>query len=403
MTVASFPRQLLRLEQILKRPYIYIGSVEHITQTMWAYDSDTKRMVFRDVRYVPGFYKIVDAILVNAVDNKVCPIYRSIGEREGLRQQINDPNMDTLKVTIDPEEGTISIYNNGKGIPIEIHSKEKMYIPELIFGHLLTSSNYDDEEKKLVGGRNDYGARLTNIYSTEFTLETADKYSEQEYKQTWTDNMTKVGKAKLTKNSRKEEFTQITFKPDFKRFGMDGLDEDIIALLKRRVYDMAGTVKNIKVFLNDERIKVKNFKQYVEMHFNSSAADASETTGGGSQSKPPFVYEQVHECWEVAFAVSDGSFQQVSFASSIATTKGGTHVMYIVDQIATSLITSIQKKNKGAAVNLTKDELRDHMWVFVNALIENPTFDSQVKDTLTLPADKFGIKPNVSEDFVKKG
>ena len=109
--------------------------------------------------------------------------------------------MDTLKVEIDIEEGTISVHNNGKGIPIEIHSTEKIYIPEMIFGHLLTSSNYDDEEKKLTGGRNGYGAKLTNIYSTEFTIETADKKTEQKYKQTWTDNMTKAGKAKITKNS----------------------------------------------------------------------------------------------------------------------------------------------------------------------------------------------------------
>ncbi len=81
--------------------------------------------------------------------------------------------------------------------------EEKIYIPEMIFGHLLTSSNYDDDEKKLTGGRNGYGAKLTNIYSTEFTIETADKKTDQKYKQTWSDNMTKAGKAKITKNSRK--------------------------------------------------------------------------------------------------------------------------------------------------------------------------------------------------------
>ena len=309
--------------------------------------------------------------------------------------------MDTLKVNINSEDGSISIYNNGKGIPIEIHSKEKIYIPELIFGHLLTSSNYDDDEKKLTGGRNGYGAKLTNIYSTEFTIETADKKTEQKYKQTWTDNMTKAGKAKITKNSRGEEFTRVTFKPDFKRFGMDGLDDDAVALLKKRVYDMAGTVKNIKVFLNDERIKVKNFRQYVEMYINSASVEASEASGGAAQTKPSIVYEQVHERWEVAFAISDGSFAQVSFANSIATTKGGTHVNYIADQISKALLTTIQKKNKAATVKPT--QIKNHMWVFVNALIENPTFDSQTKETLTLPSSKFGTKPNLGEDFMKKG
>ena len=315
--------------------------------------------------------------------------------------QINDPNMDTIKVTIDVENNTISVYNNGKGIPIEMHSKEKIYIPELIFGHLLSSSNYDDDEKKLTGGRNGYGAKLANIYSTEFTVDTADKVSGQKYVQTWTDNMSKMGKAKILKNGRGEEYTRVTFKPDLKRFGMDSIDEDTVSLLKKRVHDLAGTVKDVKVFLNDERLKIKNFKQYVELFLNSAAESAAEASGGAAQAKQNIIYEPIGTRWEVAFAVSDGSFQQVSFANSISTSKGGTHVNYIADQLAKNLITAISKKNKAAAVKPA--QIKNHMWIFVNALIENPTFDSQTKETLTLPASKFGSKPNVSEDFMKKG
>ncbi|CAE6368969.1 unnamed protein product [Rhizoctonia solani] len=372
--------KLTQLEHILKRPDTYIGSIESISQKMWTFDEETKRMVFRDVRFVPGLFKIVDEILVNAADNK-----------------INDSTMDTIKVEIDVEEGLISVYNNGKGIPIEIHSKEKIWIPEMIFGHLLTSSNYDDDEKKLTGGRNGYGAKLTNIYSTEFTVETADKKSEQKYKQTWTNNMSKPGKAKITKNSRGEEFTKVSFRPDFKRFGMEGIDDDIAGLLRRRVYDMAGTVKNIKVFLNGERIKIKNFKQYVEMYVNSAKENSGEA---GEGPKPTIIYEEISPRWEVGFALSDGSFQQISFANSIATTKGGTHVNMIADQISKNLIAGIEKKNKGAKVK--PQTIRNHMWIFVNSLIENPTFDSQTKEWLTLPSSKFGSRPHVSEDFMKK-
>ena len=100
--------------------------------------------------------------------------------------------MDVIKATIDVEEGVISVYNNGSGIPIEMHSKEKIYIPELIFGHLLSGSNYDDTQKKLTGGRNGYGAKLANIYSHEFSVETVS--GGQKYVQTWANNMTKVGK-----------------------------------------------------------------------------------------------------------------------------------------------------------------------------------------------------------------
>lgn len=303
-------------------------------------------------------------------------------------------------MTIKPEDNTISVYNNGRGIPIEMHSREKIYIPELIFGHLLSSSNYDDDEKKLTGGRNGYGAKLANIYSTEFTVETADKNTQQRYVQTWTDNMQKMGKAKITKNAR-DEFTRVSFKPDLKRFGMDSIDEDTLALLYKRVYDLAGTTKNVKVFLNDERIKIKGFKQYVELYLNSAAEKAAEESGGAAQAKPSMIYENIGDRWEIAFAVSDGSFQHVAFANSIATIKGGTHVTTIADQVAKSLLTCIQKKNRGAQVKPA--HIKSHMWIFVNALIENPTFDSQTKETLTLPASKFGTKPTLSEEFLKKG
>ena len=308
--------------------------------------------------------------------------------------------MDIVKVNIDIEECTISVYNNGRGIPIEMHSQEKMYIPELIFGHLLSSSNYDDDEKKLTGGRNGYGAKLANIYSHEFTVETADKNTQLKYKQTWTNNMSVCGKPKITKNAKGEEYTRVTFRPDLKRFGMDRIDEDTAGLLRKRVYDMAGTVRDIKDFLNDERLKIKNFKQYVEMYLQSVQAEAAETSGGASQPKPSLIYEQISDRWEVAFAVSEGSFQFVSFANSISTTKGGTHVTYLSDQIAKNLVTAISKKNKAAAVKPA--QIKNHMWLFVNCLIENPTFDSQTKETLTLPASKFGSKPTLSEEFLKK-
>lgn len=136
-------QKLTQLEHILKRPDTYIGSVEKTEMKMWVYDEPSESMNYRDVSIVPGLYKIFDEILVNAADNK-----------------IRDPSMDTLDVTIDPENNTISVLNNGKGIPIEIHEKEKIYIPELIFGNLLTSSNYDDNEKKVTGGRNGYGAKV---------------------------------------------------------------------------------------------------------------------------------------------------------------------------------------------------------------------------------------------------
>ena len=310
--------------------------------------------------------------------------------------------MNIIKVTIDVERNEISVYNNGKGIPIEMHKKEKIYIPSMIFGQLLTSSNYDDNEKKLTGGRNGYGAKLTNIYSKEFAIETADKRSGQKFKQTWSNNMGKEGASKITPNPKGEEFTKVTFKPDLERFGMESIDPETESLLMKRVYDLAGTVDGVTVSLNGERIKVKGFKAYVDMYLSASTEASVEASGGAAAVKPTIVYEQLDDRWEYAFAISESStFQHVSFANSISTTKGGTHVNLVADQICKKLLVSIEKKNK--AVKIKNAQIKNHMWIFVNALIENPTFDSQTKEQLTLTAAKFGSRPIVSEEFIKKG
>ena len=163
-TIEEMYQKKSQLEHILLRPDTYIGSVEKHTQTLWVFEGGA--MVLRSVTYVPGLYKIFDEILVNAADNKQ-----------------RDPRMDSLRVEIDVEGCCISVYNNGDGIPVEVHQEEGVYVPEMIFGHLLTSSNYNDNEKKTTGGRNGYGAKLTNIFSTEFVIETADGRRQKKYKQ----------------------------------------------------------------------------------------------------------------------------------------------------------------------------------------------------------------------------
>ncbi|RIB16058.1 DNA topoisomerase [Gigaspora rosea] len=336
-------------------------------------------MVYRDVTIVPGLYKIVDEILVNAADNK-----------------IRDPSMNTIKVKIDKEQNLISIYNNGKGIPIEMHKDENIYVPELIFGHLLTSSNYDDNEKKVTGGRNGYGAKLTNIFSTEFIVETTDTTAKKKYRQVFKDNMSVKQNAKLTSYSKKEEYTEITFKPDLAKFGLTELTDDIIALLKKRVLDMAGCSKNVKVFLNDERLKIRNFKEYIQKYLPPPNPSEDSTT-----KSPDVIHEQVNERWEVGFTPSqEGQFQQVSFVNSIATTKGGTHVNHVVDQLVTRIMEAVKKKQKDA--KLKPFQIKNHISIYINCLIENPSFTSQTKEFMSLKEKSFGSSCTLSENFINK-
>ncbi|KAH3144876.1 hypothetical protein LV164_006905 [Aspergillus fumigatus] len=372
-------QKLTQLEHIIKRPDTYIGSVERTTQFMWVYDSETEGMKYKEVSYVPGLYKIFDEIVVNAADNKQ-----------------NDANMDEIRVTIDRESGEISVWNNGRGIPIEVHAKEGIYVPELIFGHLLTSSNYDDTQKKVTGGRNGFGAKLCNVFSTEFTIETQDSRQKKKYKQTWTNNMSKMGKAKIT-DAKGEDYTKVTFKPDYAKFGMEGMDDDFEALVKRRVYDLAGTTK-VAVKLNGSRIPVRNFKKYMEMYTKAIRRERGEED---TNAKDEIITCSPDPRWEIGFAVSDGSFHQVSFVNSIATTSGGTHVNYIADQICARLADQVKKKNKNGAT-LKPAQIRNHIFIFVNALIVNPAFTSQTKEQLTTKSSQFGSKCVLEEDFYKK-
>lgn len=383
-------QKLSQLEHILKRPDTYIGSVEKNEVEMWCFDSATDQMVNRRVTIVPGLYKIFDEILVNAADNK-----------------IRDPSMKNLKVEISPESNTISVLNDGRGIPVEIHTKENMYIPEMIFGNLLTSSNYDDDQKKVTGGRNGFGAKLCNIFSTEFTVETQDQNSGKHYVQTWTQNMTRVQKPKITKAKNKREYTKVTFKPDLSKFGMESLDDDILLVLRRRVYDLCGTVRDCNVFLNDKKLNIRNFKSYVEMYVKAIETRSPNIANPDGHSYQSIVHEVVNDRWELAFAVSDGSFNQVSFVNSIATTAGGTHVKYVSDQIVDKLMEELGKKAKGKLKLMIKpNQIRAHMFVFVNCLIENPAFTSQTKEQLTTRVSQFALKQKdkiqITDAFIKK-
>lgn len=376
-------QKISQLEHILKRPDTYVGSVEKQVDKMWTFDSETHCMVEKEVSYVPGLFKIFDEILVNAADNKV-----------------RDPKMSKIDVTITPEENVITVLNDGHGIPVEMHETEKIYIPEMIFGHLLTSSNYDDKEKKVTGGRNGYGAKLCNIFSTEFILETVDSKLGKKYIQRWENNMQTCHPPKITSFSNKNSYTKITFKPDLKRFNMTELESDIVSIMKRRVFDINGSVRDIKVTLNKENLKIRNFKNYVELYLKSlekmKKIESGEENVDENIQTPTIIYERLNDRWEIAFAVSDISFSQISFVNSIATTSGGTHVNYITDQLIKKISGNLKKKN------VKPFQIKNNMFIFVNCLIENPAFTSQTKEQLTTRVKDFGSKCDITDDFVKK-
>jgi len=369
-TIEQIYQKKTPLEHILLRPDTYVGSCEAQSQDMYVFEGGN--MVWRKIEYVPALYKIFDEILVNAADN-----------------MMRDKTMDMIDVHINQQEGWISVQNNGKGVPVQIHKDQKVYVPEMIFGQLLTSDNYDDGERKVTGGRNGYGAKLCNVFSTKFIIETADKAAKKQYKQIFENNMTKKGTPKVTELNGGKEFTKVTFWPDFAKFGMKGLDDDIVALMTKRVYDIAGTTdKRCKVNFNGSAVPVRTFEEYVKFHCKNH--------------EDPVEYERCSDRWEIAVSLStDGAFTQCSFVNSICTMKGGTHVQHVTDQLVEAITKKVKAGNKGG-IDIKPAHVRNHLWIFVNALIENPAFDSQTKEGLTTKQSKFGSTCDISEGLMKK-
>ena len=365
-------QKIAKYEQILKRPDFYIGSIEFQKKHLWVYNSETEQLEFREVNYVPGLFKIFDEILVNAADN-----YQ------------NNRSMKYINVTIDRGKNIIKVKNDGKGIPILFDKKSKMYEPELFFGNLLANSNYNEDLKKVFGERKGYGVKLTNIFSKTFIVETVDSNEGKKYYQEFRDNMLNFNEPKI-EDCGENDFTCITFEPDLSRFGMTKLDDDIVALFEKRVFDIAGiTPKTVSVYLNGKKLKVKNFKDYIRIYLDASKEE--------DEKDHPLVYENPNERWEVGFSLSESHFQQVSFVNGISTSEGGKHVDYCIEKIISVILEKIAKKNNNLNI---RPLIKQHIWIFVNCLIDNPIFSSPTKETLNSKKEDFGSEFEFSDSFL---
>ena len=367
-------------EHIYNIPDTYIGSVNNTTLELYLFDDSTKKMEPKDITYVPGLLKIFDEVIVNAIDHSVRLI---LEEQQGKE---NVKHVKTIKVNVDKTSGQISIYNDGNGIDVVIHETLQVYIPELITGTLLTSTNYNHQEEKIIGGKGGYGLKLTNIFSKEFSVETVDHYRQRVFLQHYKNNMLEKDKPSI-KSTPKLPYTRITFTPDYERFGLQGLTDDMFELFKRRTIDAAAcTNKNVSVYFNDEKLPIKDFEKYAELFINKG--------------EDPLIYETCNDRWEVAVSLSrNGTYEQISFVNGINTIRGGTHVNYVTNAIIKKLSDTIEAKKKKV---IKAQTLKDNLFVFIKSTIVNPAFDSQSKETLTTPVTKFGSKCEISDKFIDK-
>lgn len=371
-------------EHVLNDPDTFAGSIIPQQDSVWCYSEDSG-LIYRDtITFIECFYKCFDELIVNMLDqhNRI----------EDLLAE--DPGADLRKVTklqiwIDEQTGEMKLENDGEGIDIAKHSKKNKYVPEMIFGDLLTSTNYDKNKKRTVGGKNGLGAKIANIFSEEFTVETVDRKRKLKYRQTFRNNMTVAEPPEIVKYTR-VPFTRITYKPDFKRFKIDDPSkmQDWL-LLKKRVVDAAACTRPyVSVHLNDKKVKIKDFEEYINLYI-------------GNKRETKRVFSKVNDRWEVGVCLSPkGEFEQVSFVNGICTDIGGRHVNHVADNLAKKIGTHI-KENSKKKVDIKQAFIKQNLMVFIKSTIENPTFDSQTKRKMTSLVDDFGSKCVLKDEFVE--
>ena len=366
-------------QHILDAPDTYIGSVEKDRITNWILENG--KMKYKEFEWIPGLYKCFDEAIVNCRDHYV----RLLQKKKNKEKNIIPVNL--IDVRINKKKGVITLLNNGNGIDVAKHPEHNLWIPEMIFGHLMTSTNYNKKEKKIVGGKNGFGFKLVLIYSKLGQIETVDHIRGLKYIQTFKDNLSKIGKPKITK-TKDEPYTKVSFKLDFERFGIEGFTDNIYQLLKKRTYDIgAVTHRNVNVLFNGEKVPFRTFEEYINLYI-------------GLKNETKRIFAKQDERWEYAVCLSPlEEFTQISFVNGIYTPKGGKHVDHILNQITKKIITYIEKKKKIKVKNTT---IKEQLMLFVNCVIENPSFDSQTKETMNTPVAKFGSKCVVKDDFIEK-
>lgn len=366
-TIEQRFKKLNEVEHVLLRPGRYIGSItphtseEHIPEVKSANDV---KMVRRTVTYNPGFLKLFDEVVSNSADHSKRP--------EGK-------HLDTIRVEVDQAKGEISIFDNG-GIPVVKHKEYNQYVPEMIF-ELRAGSNFDDSDEAMLTGQNGEGAALTNIFSSKFIVETCD--GKNKFKMVFESNSQDRKPPKIQPAEGAKGYTRITYYPEFDKLGMTGLDDDNMAMLIARVYQVAAVNTHLKVYFNGTRVMTKSFKDYIEMFVGADGE---------------YAYDE-NDHWKIGVSHSDNGFQHVSFVNGTHTKIGGTHINYVGMQIWEAIRAFIKKKHK---VDIKPSELRQHMTLFIDAQMVNPRYSSQTKEDLITEPRDYKTSWEVPDKFINK-
>ena len=369
--------KLTPIQHILKRPDMYCGSTklrkvrEYIAKP--TNDNTSFQIFAEDIEMSPALLRIFVEPLSNAIDN----VERSRNTKTPCTK---------IKVDIDKKTGKTSVWNNGSVVPIELNQAEKCYNHSLIFGQLLSGSNYNDEEERLVSGRNGLGVKLCNVFSTRFTVKGYDPKVKKSLVQEWSDNMTKTKEPVIkTLKTAQKGYTEVSWIPDFKHFGLKGYTDAIIQMYTRYVID-AAMLSGAKVYLNGALIPVKSLQDYAKMYPNVSNE---------------CLYMKTKDCQVVVTPASEP--EHISFVNGVYTRLGGQHVDAWSESLFRPIVEKYNKKGgaKSKQPKISISDVRQFFRLFVVATVNRPEFDGQDKNKLESPTVEANVKKSNIDAIMK--
>lgn len=357
-------------EHCLKRSGMYIGSVKPEKQMFWVLNSE-KKLIRQEVEFIPGLFKIFSEIVDNSIDEVAV---RGFG--------------DTVNIEYDKQTGFITVSDNGRGIPIDKHDEAKVPVPQVIFAHLRSGSNFDDTARETVG-MNGVGATLATIFSEKLIVQV--KRDGKIYQQVFKDNLAKIEDPIINKDPKqKQTGTFVKFKPDPKIF-CQPLSE--ILVHKRALelsYMYPKITINVKIISNEEdcfkcnevvTYKGEKFEDFVKLFGNDVQYS---------------IYEEPKS--KMKFAIIENTlteqFEHCSIINGADTYRGGTHVDVLRDIVCQDMKEKIWKENK---LEVQVSDISKNIIMVIMQTINAPVFEGQTKEKLV--NDKVEIKKFYSDLF----
>lgn len=397
-------KKMDHLTHIKKISDTYIGSCDQLPTKEWVLDLATLILVLRDHTMSEGIRRLFLELLSNAGDNVATS--RKFG-------------FDPKSIDVSMSRSRITVKNYGHPIPVEMHPDENIMVPELIFGHLLTSTNYAEDEVRLGAGRNGYGAKLVSAYSDYFMVDIRDHIRKKRYRQVWRQGMTVCEKAKIEDYDGEESSTSVTYDLNFEAFKMTEYPDVMFEIIAKYTMDYSLSCQIPTRFL-DKRIDPPTWQTFTatidsvgKMFFGDSMQSAilhNSWCGVIQEDKtkktlsPPRQDKDLPTI-EMAIVSTPYEGQQISFVNGLQVAEGGVHVDVAYKEISKYVLDSINAEFNGKKMLSTAD-IKNHVSIIMNCRLPNPKFKSQTKTILSSPTPNLSIpesvlKPIKEWDLVK--